>query len=170
MSSPDTKSESHLYRIASFDRAADIITGRKLYFSHPSEWEDPYEKVLNHDRAKAVFAQCWCRKGVSDAMWRIYSPHSIGVRIGTTSQRLKKALEVEKARRKLSFKIARVEYRYQEELDAELANARNELAAKYSFENAAVPLFLKRKAFDHERETRVVVFDPEAMKFEKTIP
>jgi hypothetical protein len=167
MTSTKPKREAHLYRIADFDRAADIITSRKLYFSHPSEWDDPYEKILHHDRAKAIFAQCWSRKGVSDAMWRIYSPHSLGVRIGTTKQLLQSALEEEKRRRKLDFKIQNVDYKYQEELDFELAGARDRLASNYSFKNAAAPLFLKRKAFDHERETRVVVFDPAAMSEEK---
>lgn len=90
-------------------------------------------------------------------MWRIYSPNSLGVRIGTTRQRLNAALTAAKKSRQFSFKIQNVEYLYQEELDEELRNARENLAASYTFSNAVEPLFLKRKAFDHEKETRVVV-------------
>ena len=130
-----------------------------MYFAHPSAWDDPYERVLKHDRASAIFAQCWCRKALSDAMWRIYSPHGLGVRIGTTRQRLHAALTAEKERRRITFKIQNVEYLFQEALDAELQKAKANLTANYTFSNAVEPLFLKRKAFDHERETRAVIFD-----------
>lgn len=159
MTPPNTSKATNLYRIASFDKAVDILTSRKLYFAHPSTWDDPYERVLKHDRAKAIFAQCWCRKALSDAMWRIYSSNGLGVRIGTTRQRLHAALSVAKVSQKINFKIQNVEYLYQEELDVELKKAKDSLAANYTFANAVEPLFLKRKAFDHEQETRVLVYD-----------
>ena len=164
MTPPNTPRASNLYRIASFDRAVDILTSRKLYFAHPSTWDDPYEWVLKHDRAKAIFAQCWCRKALSDAMWRIYSPNGLGVRVGTTRQRLHTALSAAKESRKINFKIQNVEYLYQEELDDELQRAKDNLAANYTFANAVEPLFLKRKAFDHEKEARVVVYDPTCLE------
>lgn len=159
MTTSNSRGAKNLYRIASFDRAVEIITNRELYFAHPSTWDDPYEKVIKHERSKAIFAQCWCRKALSDAMWRIYSPNSVGVRIGTTRQRLHKALINAKKHKKFQFKIQNVEYLYQEELDEKIASAKANLKEKYSFANAAEPLFMKRKAFDHERETRVVVYD-----------
>ena len=137
----------------------DILTSGKLYFAHPSTWDDPYERILKHDRAKAIFAQCWCRKALSDAMWRIYSPNGLGVRIGTTRQRLHSALAAAKGKDKINYRIQNVEYLYQEDLDDRLQDARSSLKANYTFTNAAQSLFLKRKAFDHERETRVVVYD-----------
>jgi Protein of unknown function (DUF2971) len=143
-----------------------MLTTRKMYFAHPSAWGDPYERVLKHERASAIFAQCWCRKALSDAMWRIYSPHGLGVRIGTTRQRLQAALAAEKQRRKITFKIQNVEYLYQEALDAELQKAKANLTANYTFANAVEPLFFKRKAFDHERETRAVVFDSSCLTSE----
>jgi hypothetical protein len=153
---------NHLYRITSFDRAVEIIQQKKLYFAHPSSWEDPYESVLRHERSAAIFAQCWCRKSLSDAMWRIYSPNGLGVRIGTTRQRLQEALTEAKSRQPdLRFKIKNVEYLYQEELDFKLDDVRKSLLDNYTFSNAIEPLLLKRKAFDHERETRAVLYNQE---------
>src|SRR5574343_340232 len=82
----------NLYRIMSFDRAAAILSTGKLYFSHPSVWDDPFERAIIHPLSKDVFAQCWCRTAISDAMWRIYSPHGLGVRVATTRERLQRAL------------------------------------------------------------------------------
>jgi len=158
---PTAKSATatNLYRIVSFDRAAEIITGGRLYFAHPSTWDDPYEKVLKHERARAIFAQCWCRKALSDAMWRIYSPYGLGVRIGTTRQRIQRVLTAAKNSHQFSFRIQNVEYLSQVDLQAELKTTRTDLAENYSFNNATEPLFLKRRAFDHEQEVRVVVYD-----------
>lgn len=161
MSEPRTASSTNLYRIVSFDRAAEIITSRKLYFAHPSSWEDPYETALKHSHAKAVFAQCWCRKAVSDAMWRIYSPHGLGVRIATARQRLQKILQAAAASKRpnFSFAILNVDYHAQTEIDARLEQARKNLQIAFHLDDLMQPLFVKRKAFDHEREARVVIFD-----------
>jgi len=160
MNSPNKPKATNLYRIVPFERAAEIITKRKLYFSHPSTWDDPYERILRHDRSQAIFAQCWCRKAVSDAMWRIYSPHCLGVRIGTTKQRLQQVLEEAKDRKKIgAFKIQNVEYLYEEELQFEMREIRGRLEKSAMFSDVTESLFKKRKAFDHEKECRVVVFD-----------
>lgn len=156
--------KQNLYRIVSFDRAVDILTNGELYFAHPSSWDDPYEKTLKHKLSGEIFALCWCRKAQSDAMWRIYSPHGLGVRIGTTRQRLKVALDKAKKNRELAnYKIQNVEYVYQEELDFNLKDITTLLEKNCSFSNASKSLFLKRKAFDHERETRLVLSKPETL-------
>ena len=164
MPAAKTTTSTHLYRIVSFDRAAEIITKGKLYFAHPSTWEDPYERVLKHDRVRAIFEQCWCTKSVSDAMWRIYSPTGLGVRVGTIRQRVRRVLAAAEKNHQFNFRIKNVEYLSQAELDGELKRARNVLAEKYTFKNATEPLFLKRKAFDHEQEARVVIYDAKCLK------
>jgi hypothetical protein len=171
MSQPRSATATNLYRIVSFDRAASIITNRKLYFAHPSTWEDPYETALKHSHAKAIFAQCWCRKAVSDAMWRIYSPHGLGVRLATTQQRLEKILEGAVASRypNLSYAVLNVEYLWQHEIDARLDEARKELQTAFNLESLMQPLFFKRKAFDHERETRVVIYDKTCLEGDQKV-
>ncbi len=157
-------STSNLYRILSFDRAAEIISTRKLYFAHPSTWEDPYERVLKYEAARAIFAQCWCRKAVSDAMWRIYSPNGLGVRIATTRQRVQRSLAEVRKTREINYAILNIEYLTQDETDARFIKARNQLRADCSVESAIEPLSFKRLAFDHEREARVVIYDGSLIK------
>jgi Protein of unknown function (DUF2971) len=151
-------STKNLYRIVGFERAVQMLKSEELYFAHPSKWEDPYDQGLNHKRSVDIFAQCWCRKAVSDAMWRIYSPNNLGVRIGTTIERLQAAMDIAKLQQKISFKIQNVKYLYQEELVFERIDLEKKMKEKPSFRNVIAPLFLKRNAFDHERETRVVVY------------
>jgi hypothetical protein len=135
-----TPATKNLYRIVSFDRAAEIITGRKLSFTLPSTWPDPFEMVLKHNFSRAVFAQCWCRKAVSDAMWRIYSPHGLGVRIATTRLRLQRALTAAVSTQQLTFQIQNVEYLAQKELEEKLSCARAGFAKDKSFINATTEL------------------------------
>ena len=149
---------SNLYRIISFDRAVQLLRTNELYFAHPSSWDDPYEKGLVHQDSQRLFAQCWCRKAVSDAMWRIYSSNNLGVRIGTTHAQLEAALSQAKASQGISFKIQKVKYLYQEELDFELQRIEKTLRSKHSVNMAMSQLFLKRRAFSHESETRAVVY------------
>ena len=83
----------YLYRILSFERVVQLFESENLYFSHPSKWEDPYENAVEHAALKSTYAQCWCSKGVSDAMWRIYSPEKIGVRIKIKKNALTSAVK-----------------------------------------------------------------------------
>lgn len=161
MSSSGILSSSNLYRIVSFDRAVQILQSNTLYFAHPSEWEDPYEQGLLHKRSNNIFAQCWCRKAVSDAMWRIYSPNNLGVRLGTTRQLLSAALKEAQKTQKIRFKIQNVKYMFQEELQFARQDVATALNERYTVRKAIEPLFMKRNAFHHEYEVRAVVYDPE---------
>ena len=161
MSSSGLLSSSNLYRIVSFDRAVQILQSNTLYFAHPSEWDDPYEQGLLHKRSNNVFAQCWCRKAVSDAMWRIYSPNNLGVRIGTTRPLLHATLKEAQKTQGIRFKIQNVKYMFQEDLNFALQDVATTLNEKYTVRKAIEPLFMKRNAFHHEYEVRAVVYDRE---------
>ena len=59
----------YLYRIMPLRHVVDLFESRELYFASPESWDDPYEKVLRHKGSTSAFAQCWCTRAVSDAMW-----------------------------------------------------------------------------------------------------
>lgn len=136
-----------------------MLETNEWYFAHPSAWEDPYEVRVTNALSNAMFAQCWCRRGVSDAMWRIYSPDKLGVRIRTTESKLKSALLALATKREVGFRIARV--KYENEISHMLRDQQQllEAAKKVTFVRASSHLFLKRLAFEHEAETRVLIFD-----------
>jgi hypothetical protein len=153
-----------LYRILSFDRAVQIFEKGELYFAQPSTWPDPYEVSLVHPNSHKLFGQCWCTRGVSDAMWRIYSPDHLGVRISTSTRKLRQALAPELTRRGHKLRLENVGYLSPHELRSKVSTIRKELAAEFDVQRAMDALFLKREAFDHESECRAVIYCPEATK------
>lgn len=153
-------SHPYLYRIVSFDRLVQALESNELYFAHPSSWEDPYETQLQHKDSARVFGLCWCRTGVSDAMWRIYSTNRLGVRIRTTRHRLKEALTAVTQERSIKWKVQDVRYLRSEDLRHELECVADLLWQRNSVHDMFAPLFVKREAFRHEDEVRAVVLAP----------
>ncbi len=148
-----------LYRILPFHRLVQILKTGRWYFAHPSEWEDPYEVRRTTELSPNLFAQCWCRTAVSDAMWRIYSSDGLGVRIRVSQAKLRARLEESAESSDFKFLIRKVKYLKQTELTALEATWTRATQRKPSFTGAATHLFRKRLPFDHEAETRVVILD-----------
>lgn len=156
---PNSRSQQFLYRIVRYERLVQMLRTDEWHFAHPSTWEDPYEVRIQNTLSPVLFAQCWCRKGVSDAMWRIYSPDKLGVRIRTRVDRLKSALLASALHSDVAFRVGRVKYINELEYVVHSSKIANDLAKKVTFTRASAHLMLKRVAFDHEAETRVVVID-----------
>jgi hypothetical protein len=158
MAEVPTRSHYPLYRILDFHRVVQLFEDRELHFSHPSIWQDPYETKLRHRFADRVFAQCWCTHGVSDAMWRIYSPNSLGVRIRTSRFKLEQTLRAARLEQRFDYRIKKVKYMRETDLNYQVEAIADELAQNFSLTNALEPLFLKRLPFKHETELRAVLF------------
>lgn len=140
-----------------FHHVVQLFENNELFFSRPSQWTDPYETRLVHSAADRVFGQCWCSKGVSDAMWRIYSPNHLGVRITTTTRKLREALEKAAKIRNMTVRLGDVRYVSQHDIQLEARTIHRDLQANYSVERASDLLFLKRSAFSHEYEYRALL-------------
>ena len=151
-----------LYRILSFDRVVQLFEKEELHFAHPSTWEDPYEVRLKHNQSHQLFGQCWCTKCVSDAMWRIYSPSHLGFRISTSTALLRRQLTSLAKENGYTLRMESVRYESQYKINKEFAALRDDLQRRFSVERAMDALFLKREAFDHEAEFRVLLNVPEA--------
>ncbi|MGM8936155.1 DUF2971 domain-containing protein [Pseudomonas neustonica] len=151
-----------LYRIMSFHHVVQLLEQRELFFAHPSTWEDPYETRLIHQQSHKVYSQCWCSIGASDAMWRIYSPNHLGVRISTSTKKLRQALDRAKRSQDFEYRVGDVSYLKQFALNQKTKIVHEELASSFSLEKAIDLLYLKRVAFDHEAEYRAVIMCPNA--------
>ncbi len=160
----ETEDELNLYRIISFERLVDIFKKEELFFAHPSSWEDPYETRLIHKKSNLFFAQCWCKYGVSDAMWRIYSPDKLSVRIRTTREKLATQLNDAKVWLDFDYLIEDVKYPFKVDLEKESQEILAKLNRKFNSKVAASCLFLKRRAFKHEAEVRAIIYDKSSKK------
>lgn len=154
----------YLYRIMRFDHAVQVIKG-ELFFSHPSQWEDPYETHVKHSYDHAIFAQCWTTASMSDAMWRIYSPNFLGVRLRTRVGTLTQAMQAYTANNK-SFKrrLEKVTYLGQVDYKKEIAQIEALMDdSEFSSPSLGADLLcIKRSAFEHENEVRAILFNSNA--------
>lgn len=92
-------------------------------------------------------------------MWRIYSHDKLGVRIRVSRDRLKTALYNLAEKQNIGFRIQRVQYVNESDYANRTARTLLELKQHVTFARASAHLYLKRPAFAHEAETRVVVLD-----------
>lgn len=161
--------DRYLYRIMRYDHAVAALKG-KLYFSHPSRWEDPYETHIKHGYDHAVFAQCWSTASRSDAMWRIYSPDYLGVRLRTTEKKLAGAMTVHTSKSSgFERKLQNVRYLAPAAYKKEIAGIEAIMADDDIFgpAQAADLLCVKRSAFKHEQEVRAIFFNAKVMRDEQ---
>ncbi|WP_273850626.1 DUF2971 domain-containing protein [Guptibacillus spartinae] len=150
---------SKIYRFISFESFVDMIMKQSLTFVHPTLWDDPYELNLIESKLKKttdsadsistkhaletilqqiitnkLYCQSWTKINESDALWRIYNNNNTSVRIEIDLNDISKLENVE-------------------DLEVEYVEDLNEIVEKDSFYDL---IKIKRKAFSHESEIRLV--------------
>lgn len=163
-----------LYRIMDFTKVVRIFESKTLYFANPRVWDDPYEQMLKHPMDHAIFAQCWGRVSISDAMWRIYSANGMGVRISTTPAKLRETISGSTKRLGLKYRLKPVEYITKLNLGKEARNIEADLKKNYTVSRAVDMLYMKRDSFRHETKWRATLYsaseDREISKSGLSIP
>jgi len=161
----------YVYRIISVPRLLEFFAKRENVLVKPRLWEDPFENFILNSPVQIpsgeiatisfrdkVYGQCWTRQTASDAMWRIYSPKANAVRIRSTPRRLAESLSAARSKwAQVEVFVGTVRYLNTKKLASFAANA---------FRDAAIPtprmfantLLVKRPAFKHEREIRLLFF------------
>ena len=169
----------HIYRIISVDRLVEMFTARNITLTKPHKWDDPFEnfilrkarvvsasgKSASFGSGEFVYGQCWSLNNETDAMWRIYAPDKNGVKVRTTIMKLLLAVRGSSEDPApdspryphYSVSIGKVEYKTNEEITGFL----NSQGVLYSEAQgiAAKTLLIKRKAFEHENEVRLIYHD-----------
>ena len=176
----DNELDAPIYRVTSVSRFMQILVTQKLELSRPEVWDDPFENILSRIRCElrdgtlvgfggvmqAFYGQCWTLCEESDAMWRMYAPGKDGVKMQTTVRKLMGALydlNDESADRK--FFIGQVLYEQDEEILKVFSDMFPDslmvVATDRTFRLQALTLLVKRMAFGHEKEVRVLYRSPE---------
>ena len=163
---PDTP----IYRIFSKDRLFQMFQNKENVLVWPTKWEDPFENFIlrapveTEDGERGTFSfhkdfygQCWTLHKASDAMWRIYSPNKDAVRVRTTIDKLAKSVSANLGQwAHVQAFIGKVEYLS----DKGLQNfAETIFRSGLDSSAPARSLLVKRAAFSHEREVRVLYFE-----------
>jgi hypothetical protein len=166
--------ETIVYRVFSHGRLFEMFSNKKLTLTAPRVWDDPFENFLAKCTArldilpldvridplfKNFYGQCWTLCPESDAMWRIYSHDKNGARVSTTAGRLLRCIyDSTDPFADKSYYIGPVCYKTENEIRTIFGNPRN--ASGVAFDDTgrgqAIPLFIKRMEFEHEKEVRLL--------------
>jgi hypothetical protein len=156
-----------LYRIVDIAILIKMFKEKKNYLSSPKNWPDQWENLdLDLPKQKdtdlfqkirgKVFAQCWSKEAYSWALWKMNSTNGYGVRIKTQSGDLYNGLP-DMFRKKYSedHAIQEVTYLTEEGIEKKIKEFID--ANGMNWKTAFGMYFLKRRAFEYEKEVRLIV-------------
>lgn len=163
-----------IYRIIPKDRLLELFQNQENVLPAPWRWQDPFENFVLKSPARVAgqlgtfsfhddfYGQCWTLHKASDAMWRIYSPNREAVRIRTTIDKLAKGLATTLGKwAHVQSYIGKVDY---------LSESKLKKFARTIFKDGLEPiacarsLLIKRTAFVHEREVRLLHLEKDSIK------
>lgn len=165
--------DKHIYRIVSLERFQQLFEQKRNTLVSPSLWDDPFENFILQCPVQLVtgelatvdfhdhyFGQCWTLKSASDAMWRIYSQDKRAIRLRTTIRKLLQSLSDHCGDwGPVCAFIGKVQYLNEAKLVAFARQAWHRVDPA-SF---AKTLLVKRPAFSHESEVRLIYFEPQPL-------
>lgn len=158
--------DAHVYRIMREQHVLSLFDSRRNALSRFGNWKDKFENFLMNcghefDGVKYdnvlinnMVAQCWTSNKYSDAMWGIYAnnPQERFLRIRSTPRRLLRSCDSIK----VTFarpRVGAVLYRSTEYIKKYYDRVKSEdVKTDRLFDS----LLLKRSAFSHEREIRLI--------------
>lgn len=154
---PSLTPDERIYRVIPIDYLFDMFASQTNVLANPRTWPDPFERavVTTVFPSTAVFAQCWTRHTASDAMWRVYSSQATSVRIRTTTLKLARGLLLAQRASTSKVAIAGVDYLHERQLVGAVVGRRSDQQPSAKLRC----LFLKRRAYLHEREVRLAMLD-----------
>lgn len=167
--------DRYVYRVMPVRRFYELFRDKKNILLRRSKWEDPFENFILNAPARLpdgtvvtfefnndFYGQRWTTLTSSDALWRIYSPDKESVRVRTTVRKLLAGLQnpLGEWAREQAF-IGKVLYLGDTKI-IEFGNKvlRNGLNSR----ELAETLLVKRVAFRHEREVRLLYFEKEKIQ------
>ncbi len=166
-----------IYRIYALNRFEELLASSDDALVNPTKWDDPFEsffleatEVQDNSTGEIIslknlaanwYGQCWSKKAESDAMWRIYSHNKMGVKVGTTVRKLfDNFKKVVSTAPNLQFFIGAVDYKTEAEITALMKQITFlDVAIGGQGEKFADLLCIKREAFEHEEEVRLLFQD-----------
>lgn len=168
----DNEYDNYIYRIISYDRFLELFNTNKNTLVKPKLWEDTFENFtlksklkfpdgdeIELDTHERLYGQCWTTSRASDAMWRIYSPDKKGIRIRTTIDKLLSSLDMANVDVAMTEScIGKVDYISEAKITEQAKKAFSD-NGQMTFGSLFRSLLVKRKAFEHENEIRLIHLD-----------
>jgi hypothetical protein len=164
--------DGFIYRVTSVPRLFALFETKQNVLVKPKKWEDPFENFILRAKVRLqtgelaglafhdqIYGQCWTLHAASDAMWRIYSPKADAVRLRTTVRKLAESLSRTCGEwDHIEAFIGKVKYLPNKRLIRYANGVFKGGAEGLSSRLFAETLLVKRPAFAHEREVRLLFF------------
>jgi hypothetical protein len=171
-----------IYRIYALNRFRTLLAAKQDVVVNPTKWDDPFEdfflertEVIDNASGGTIplrnlagdwYGQCWSLNKDTDAMWRIYSPDplkQVGVKVRTTIRKLFENLKATGSQApSLQFFVGKVEYLSERRIRSMMRGLTfTDVAIGGQGDRFADLLCMKRTAFRHEREIRLLFQDIE---------
>ena len=166
-----------IYRLYSPKYFRKVLNDRRLTLVKPTLWEDPFENALLRCRIRfpdgknislaplreRLYAQCWTVCVESDDLWRIYSPKMEGIKVESTVRCISRTLYKRNHKAASRYFLGRVRYHSEQELRTWLGSpdGAQSLLFKPKKRGYAESLLVKREAFSHEQEVRMIYVEEE---------
>ena len=171
----ELSAETRIYRIFPRMRFLQLFQEKRNALVLPTKWDDPFENVflradvINSQGERGsfsfhddVYGQCWTLETSSDAMWQIYSRNKDAVRVRSTVGKLVSSLrDIQGDGADSTCFIGRVKYVSETRLKAIGRTIFREFLMP---EAIARSLLVKRYAYKHENEVRIVYLERKQVK------
>lgn len=168
---PQEQRGLHIHKYIPLRYLLVLLKEKMLILNPVASWEDPFENfflkqhfvqpgqeahyVTVENLTKGLYGMSWTLQDETDSLWRIYSTDRLSVRITTTIEEL--VITVCSEDDKWDIWMNSVQYKTDEEIKAWLGLCK-EIKQQYEFiEKMSESFFIKRKAFEAEKEYRLVV-------------
>ena len=149
-------SDIKLYRYMTLSKFIAMVENGEMCLTLIKEWEDvweypnmQYNDVNSNNERADLFGQSWSLEGISDALWEIYSKDREGILIQTTIEKFKLL-------NGFKFGILSPVFYYDN-----MEEAKRAVEAVEPKEKVFAPGLLKRKAYKHEKEVRLLTLNYE---------
>ena len=171
-----------IYRYIPLKYLRNLLATNELFFNKITNWEDPYENfflkqniidisgapINISETFPSYYGECWTTLKESDAMWRIYSVkmeelrqspaeiEKVAIKIKIDSNIIKQ--EIEKVTNDLNYDLTLKEVHYTDSEEIEYAIKNAYTATGFKIQDfIRLSLFVKRNAFEHEHEYRIII-------------
>ncbi len=160
-------SKTKVYRIVDISVLMKMFKEKKNYLSCPKNWDDHWEKLdlkMKDPTKQAkfyrcrdkIFSQCWSIENYSWAMWKMNSKNGYGVRIKTSLGKIYNSLPRSiRSNYPIDDLIKGVTYLKEKEIKKIIRSVFNQKT--FSQESVIELYFKKRRAFEFEKEVRLIV-------------
>lgn len=161
--------DADIYRIMHVDRLLELLSLKELILRNPAKWDDPFENYIlqynqKHNKIDFhadMYGQCWSLNQENDAMWRIYSPDKMGVKVKTTVRKLFAQMCLSESIYSEAYSkcfIGKVSYMSASDIkvNCNVYGAFSSSIHESRFFSAPHTLLFKRHEFSHEAEVRLI--------------